>query len=55
MPLELLEIVFWMMAAIFLVACESTSFIFCVIGCDSPKYLAELCADLAYELRDAWY
>jgi len=30
--------VFWIIAAIFLVACVSTSFMFCVMGCPSPRY-----------------
>ena len=48
-------IVFWMMPAIFLVAYASTSFIFWVIGCASPRYLDADWAALAYEFRDAWY
>ena len=47
--------VFWMMFAIFLVACVSTSFMFCVMGWASPKYLDADWAALAYELREAWY
>lgn len=52
---EPLAIVFWMMAAIFFVAWLNTSFIFWVMGCASPRYLAADCAALAYELRLAWY
>ena len=39
--------VFWIIAAIFLVACVSTSFMFYVIGCYSPRYLLADCAAFA--------
>jgi len=50
-----LDMVFWMMPAIFFVACVSTSFIFCVMGCASPRYFAALWAAFAYEFKLAWY
>lgn len=53
--LEVLLMVFWMMFAIFLVACDKTSFIFYVMGCASPKYFEADWAAFAYELSDAWY
>ena len=44
-----------MMPAIFLVAYVSTSFMFYVIGCMSPRYLRADWAALAYEFNEAWY